>query len=192
MRLGDVLINDPRRMLMVGGLSAAYLSMTLTLSLEPTVKATLGLLGTWLLFAALIRWVMLRSDGTREPNGRIPVAFSGELGPYSVQPRGDGRVVEVTHGHTVVAELTATDEGDRLIVDPAVSRHGDTRMLGAALGRAIQMVVAADEHRSVVQRVARTARWERASRVRGRLLRRVTDPRHRRGDPKTVIREVRP
>ena len=103
------------------------------------------LLGTWLLFGALIRYVASHAMAAPEPLRWIPIRFSGDLGRFELRSRGDGRRVEVRTGEAVVAELIASDEGDELVVDFGLADDPDVDDFGAAIGLAIEMVAAADE-----------------------------------------------
>jgi hypothetical protein len=102
------------------------------------------LLGTWLVFLTLIRYVASHAMAAPEPLRWIPIRFSGDLGRFEVRSRGDGRRVEVRTGEAVVAELIARDEGDELVVDFGLADDPEVDAFGAAIGLAIEMVAAAD------------------------------------------------
>jgi hypothetical protein len=103
------------------------------------------LLGTWLVFGALIRYVASDAMAAPGPLRWIPIRFSGDLGRFELRSRGDGRRVEVRTGEAVVAELIARDEGDELLVDFGLADDPEVDAFGAAIGLAIEMVAAADE-----------------------------------------------
>lgn len=132
------------------------------------------LLGTWLVFEALIRYVGSRATAAPEPLRWIPIRFSGDLGRFELRSLGDGRRVEVRTGEAVVAELVATDEGDELVVDFSLADDPEVDAFGAAIGMAIEMVAAADEELPATRELV----WPPASASslglrRGSLLRRL-------------------
>jgi hypothetical protein len=141
---------------------------------EPSHRVGLVLLLAWQLAAATILHRTRGATGEPVPVRPIPVRFNGDLGKYSLWSRGDGRMVEIRDGEAVIAELEATDDGDRLVVDPEAARGHEVESLGTALGRAIEMVAAADAYRAAVGRIAAASTRTRASvRDRARLLRRI-------------------
>jgi hypothetical protein len=113
-----------------------------------TIRYAVGLVGIWLLFAALLRYVALRR---RLPmpmfRRQIPIRFGGSLGRFTLRVGGDGRRVEVRAGADVVAEAVATDEQDELVVHLEGVDDAELDALGAAIGAAIEMVAVADEDR---------------------------------------------
>ncbi len=102
------------------------------------------LLGSWLVFGTLIGHAASHRMAAPAALRSIPVHFSGTLGRFQLRPGGDGRRVEVRTGDAIVAELIARDEGDELIVDFSLADERDVEAFGAAIGLAIEMVVAAD------------------------------------------------
>jgi hypothetical protein len=120
------------------------------------------LLGTWLVIGTLIRHVASHRQAAPEALPPIPIRFSGTLGRFRLRPRGDGRRVEVTSGDAIVAELIARDEGDELIVDFSLADEPDVDAFGAAIGLAIEMVVAADQDGDLERSVAPTRPSTRA------------------------------
>ena len=132
------------------------------------------LLGTWLAFGALIRYVAPYDVAAPKPQRRIPIRFSGGLGRFELRSRGDGRRVEVRTREAVVAELIARDEGDELVVDFSLADDPDVDAFGAAIGLAIEMVAAADEDLPPRRElVAPPASARTPSYRRGSLLRRL-------------------
>jgi hypothetical protein len=145
----------------LGGVALATFLMAAVL-LIPTASATrysLVLIGAWLLFAALIRYVALRPQLSPLFRRPIPIRFAGNLGRFTLLSWGDGRRVEVRAGDEVVAEATATDERDELVVDLGTVDDGELDALGAAIGRAIEMVAVADERLATEQRIAGPGTW---------------------------------
>jgi hypothetical protein len=141
---------------------------------EPSHRVGLLLLLAWQTVATAILHLNRRAAANRPPVRAIPLHFEGDLGRYSLRSQADGRTVQIRDGATVVAELVATDDGDRLVVDPEAAGGSEVESLGAALGRAIEMVVAADAYRAVVRGIARASRRTHASvQNRARLLRRI-------------------
>jgi hypothetical protein len=134
-----------RRVLMVGVVATACVCLTLLVPMRPEHRYVVLLLATWLVFAAVIRRMRIRGARSPAPARQIPVRFSGDFGRFSVRSLVDGRRVEVRDGDAVVAELVATDDGDHLVIDPGAADDTELEALGTALGRAIEMVVAADE-----------------------------------------------
>lgn len=137
----------------------------------------------WIGLLLLLAWQVAAAASLREPrrasaegppNRAIPLRFSGDLGRYSLWPDADGRTVEVRDGKTVVAELVATDEGDTLAVDLEAAGTSEIESLGTALGRAIEMVAAADAYHAAVRRVATASSRTPASAASGAsVLRRI-------------------
>ena len=108
------------------------------------------LLGTWLVIGTLISFAASHDMAVSKVQRSIPIRFSGYLGRFSLRRLSDGRRVEVRTGEAVVAELIARDEGDELIIDFSLADDSDVDAFGAAIGLAIEFVVAADQeaHRS--------------------------------------------
>jgi hypothetical protein len=103
------------------------------------------LLGTWLAVGGVIRGAVASRPPAPDPQRQIPVRFSGSLGRYEVRTRGDGRRAEVRTRDIVLAELIARDDGDELVVDFSIADQPDVDAFGAAIGLAMEMVVAADD-----------------------------------------------
>lgn len=163
-QLSSSMSRTPLTALAIG---VAAVALGLGLRGDHTGRYAVLLLGTWLIFEALIRHVASRDLAAPEPLRRIPIRFSGGLGRFEVRSRGDGRRVEVGTGETVVAELIARDEGDELVVDFGLADDPDVDDFGAAIGLAIEMVAAADEDLPAVRET-----WAKAS---------ASFPGHRRG-----------
>jgi len=165
----DSLERAKRRTLGALALAALYVAAVLLMASEPMIRNAAVLVGFWLLFASLIRYTSLRRASPMTAFRRsIPIRFSGQLGRFTLQPRGDGRRVEVRAGDEVVAEAIATDEQDELVIDLEAVDDAEIEALGAAIGAAIEMVAVADEDRPSQRRIAGPRSW-------GRRPRTVTD-----------------
>lgn len=156
----------------LGGL---YVVAVLLIPTATTIRYAAVLIGVWLLFASLIRYAALHRrfamPAFRRP---IPIRFSGNLGRFTLRPRGDGRRVEVRAGAEVVAEAIATDERDELVVDLEAVDDAELEALGAAIGEAIEMVAVADEDRPAERRIAGPRNWgRRPRRITGGVLRTI-------------------
>ena len=155
---------------LVIGLAAVALGLVL----RDTAGYSVLLLGTWLVFGALIRCGTPHDMAAPKSQRRIPIRFSGGLGRYELRSRGDGRRVEVRTGEAVVAELIARDDGDELVVDFSLADEPDVDALGAAIGLAIELVAAADEDLAPrPELVANPASASTPGDRRGSLLRRL-------------------
>ncbi len=125
-----------------------------------TVRYVAALIGVWLLFASLIRYVALQRrlpmPAFRRP---IPIRFGGNLGRFTLRALGDGRRVEVRAGADVVAEAVATDEQDELVVNLEAVDDAELDAFGAAIGQAIEMVAVADGYRPVEQETESRRTW---------------------------------
>ena len=158
--LNSPIVREPRYQLLFGVVAGAYVLVTLLLPIEPMHRYAAALLGIWLLFASLIRYVGLRGAASPLARGRwIPLRFTGELGRFQLRPRGDGRRVEVRAGAEVVAEAIATDEGDELLVDFEAPDDSELEAFGTAIGQAIEMAAAADADRPEERHVAGPSSW---------------------------------
>jgi hypothetical protein len=107
-----------------------------------------ALLALWLCAASLISYfgMHLPRPPTTLSGGRsIPMRFSGPTGRFALRRRGDGRKVEVTAGPLVVAEVTASDLRDEIVLHADGVPDEELPDLGSAIGQAIEMAAAADE-----------------------------------------------
>ena len=113
-----------------------------------------ALIGLWLCVASLINYFDLRlarpfSSPASAPSAPrrslIPLRFSGPTGRFVLRPRGDGRKVEVVAGPAVVAEVSATDLRDEIVLHTETVPEEELADLGSAIGQAIEMAAAADE-----------------------------------------------
>lgn len=114
----------------------------------PPVWLPAALLGLWLCAASMVSYFSMRVSRpgmARWTRPLIPLRFSGPTGRFALRQRGDGRKVEVIAGPQVVAELTASDDGDALVVHADMVPDAELGDLGSAIGQAIEMVAAADE-----------------------------------------------
>ncbi len=120
-----------------------------------------ALLGVWLCFASLIRYLELIAERSspRETPRAIPLRFSGPIGRFRLRRRGDGRRVEVRAGSQIVAQVIAADDGDEIVLEPEAVVDSELEAFGAALGQAIEMAAAADEDRPANRHVAGPASW---------------------------------
>jgi hypothetical protein len=131
-------------------LASLFVVTLLLLPTASTIRYAAALIGVWLLVASLIRYVALHRRLSMPTFRRpIPIRFAGNLGRFTLRPRGDGRRVEVRAGDEVVAEAIATDEQDELVVDLEAVSDAELDALGAAIGKAIEMAAAADEGREI-------------------------------------------
>lgn len=145
--LSDWISSSRTTALAIGAIAAAF---GIALPGTHVARYAVLLLGTWLVVGTLISYAASHDMAASKVQRSIPIRFSGYLGRFSLRPLGDGRRVEVRTGEAVVAELIARDEGDELIVDFSLADDPDVDAFGAAIGLAIQIVVAADQdaHRS--------------------------------------------
>jgi hypothetical protein len=132
------------------------------LPIPPMERSSAALLGVWLCFASVIRYLTLRTKASPEAYRWIPLRFSGELGRFELRPRGDGRRVEVRAGPEVIAEAIATDEQDVLVFNNPDVADSELEAFGTALGQAIEMAAAADEDGPDERHVAGPRSWGRA------------------------------
>jgi len=148
------------------GLASLYVLTLLLLPSGSTIRFAAALVGVWLLFASLIRYAALHRR-LQMPTFRrpIPIRFAGNLGRFTLRPRGDGRRVEVRAGDEVVAEAIATDEQDELVIDLEAVSDAELDALGTAIGKAIEMAAAADEGREIHRRTAASLSGERRPRT---------------------------
>lgn len=140
----------------------AFVLLIALLPIAPTQRLSAALLGVWLCFASVIRYLSLRAESSTQALRWIPLKFSGELGRFELRPRGDGRRVEVRAGPVVVAEAIATDEQDVLVLNNPVVAESELEVFGTALGQAIEMAAAADEDSPDGRSVAGPRNWGRA------------------------------
>ena len=145
--LNSPVAREPRYQLLFGVVAGSYTLVAMLLPIEPAHRYAAALLGIWLVFALLIRYVGLRGARPLSRGRWIPLRFTGELGRFQLRSRGDGRRVEVRSGVEVVAEAIATDEGDELLVDFEAAEDSELDAFGAAIGQAIEMAAAADADR---------------------------------------------
>ena len=131
------------------------------LPMAPMQRLSAALLGVWLCFASVIRYLSLRADSSRHALRWIPLRFSGDLGRFELRPRGDGRRVEVRAGPEVIAEAIATDEQDVLVFNDPIVDESEVEAFGTALGQAIEMAAAADEDSPDQRTVAGPRNWGR-------------------------------
>ena len=139
--------------------AALVVLVTLLSPMQPIQRQVAALLGIWLCVASLIRYVALRGESSAGANSLDPGALLGDLGRFELQPRGDGRRVEVRAGSEVVAEAIASDEGDELVLDFEAASDSELDAFGAAIGQAMEMVAVADEDRPAERRIAGPASW---------------------------------
>ena len=141
--------------------SASLVLVIALLPIPPSQLLPVALLGVWLSFASLIRYVELRAEPTSpaETFRSVPFRFSGPIGRFRLRPYGDGRRIEVRAGSQVVAEVIAADEGDEIVLNPETVADSELDAFGAALGQAIEMAAAADEDRPAERHVAGPASW---------------------------------
>ena len=142
-------------------------SFVLTIALWPIPPSQLlatALLGVWVFFASLIRYVGLHAEPTSpaETFRSVPLRFSGPIGRFRLRPYGDGRRIEVRAGSQVVAEVNAADDGDAILLNPETVADSELDAFGAALGQAIEMAAAAEEDRPAERHVAGPASWGRS------------------------------
>jgi len=135
--------------------SLYVVALLLLLPSATTIRYAAALIGAWLLVASLTRYAALHRQFSMPTFRRpIPIRFAGNLGRFTLRPRGDGRRVEVRAGDDVVAEAIATDEQDELVVDLEAVSDAELDALGTAIGKAIEMAAAADEGREIHRRTA--------------------------------------
>jgi hypothetical protein len=174
--LGSSLIGG-REDTLVSSIAAMILVfMSAILPLELALRVAIGLLACWVTVALLVRYIGMLRVPARAGRKWIPVRFTGSLGRFRLQPRGDGRRVQVVAGAQVVAEAIATDDLDELVVDFEAAADAELDEFGAAIGRAIEMVATADADRAIGRSFTQPTAWRRATpRPRRALLR----PMHR-------------
>ena len=102
------------------------------------------LLGLWLSAASLVSYFTMRMGTAKWTRPLIPLRFSGPTGRFVLRRLRNGRRVEVVAGPQVVAELTATDVGDEIVVNAGMVSDAELGDLGSAIGQAIEMVAAAE------------------------------------------------
>ena len=142
-------------------LSASFVLIIALLPIPPWQLLPAALLGVWLSFASLIRYVGLRAArvSPAETSRSVPLRFSGPIGRFRLRPYGDGRRIEVRAGSQVVAEVIAADEGDEIVLNPEMVADSELEAFGTALGQAIEMAAAADDDRPAERHVAGPATW---------------------------------
>lgn len=144
-------------------LGALFVLIIAMVPLQPWQLNAAGLLGAWLCLGSLITyWSMIVERTTPAETPRwIPLRFSGPTGRFRLRPRGDGRRIEVCASSQVVAEVIAADSGDEIVLGPNPIAECELDEFGTALGRAIEMAVAADGDRPADRRLAGPASWGR-------------------------------
>lgn len=154
----------PRRALYRAVLGASFVLVIALLPVWSSKLYSVALLGVWICFASLIRYAALVAERPSPPESRrwIPLRFSGPIGRFRLRPRGDGRRVEVRASLQVVAEVIAADAGDEIVLDPEGVADSELEAFGTAIGRAIEMVAAADEDRPADRDRAGPASWGKA------------------------------
>jgi len=159
----SLLARTPRDALFSATVGISFVLVMLLLPIPPAQRAAAALLGVWLAFASLIRFLSLYAEPHVRGEARrwIPISFSGELGRFELRSRGDGRRVEVRAGPEVVAEAIATDEGDELVLNVPMVAEAELEAFGSAVGQAIEMAAAADEDRPAERHVAGPRSWGR-------------------------------
>lgn len=155
----SLLARTPRDALFSAVVGVSFVLVMLLMPIPPTQRASAALLGVWLCFASLVRFLSLHVEPRGEARRWIPITFSGELGRFELRPRGDGRRVEVRDGPEVVAEAIATDEGDELVLNVPLVAESELEAFGSAVGQAIEMAAAADEDRPAERHVAGPRSW---------------------------------
>ena len=155
--------SSPRHALVGAVIGAVFVLLIALLGLEPQQMYPAGLLGVWLCFGSLIRyWALVaQRSAPAEASRWIPLRFSGPTGRFWLRPRGDGRRVEVRARSQVVAEVVAADAGDEIVLGGEPVADSELEEFGTALGRAIEMAVAADEDSPAERHVAGPASWGR-------------------------------
>ena len=151
----------PRDALLRAVLGASFVLIVALLPIPPWQLIPAALLGIWLSFGTLIRYVGLRA-ARRSPadtSRSVPLRFSGPIGRFRMRPYGDGRRIEVRAGSQVVAEVIAADERDEIVLNLETVADSELDAFGTALGRAIEMAAAADEDRPAERNVAGPASW---------------------------------
>ena len=162
----DGLARAKRSTLRAVALATLYVAVVQLIPAAPTIRYAAALIGVWIVFASLIRYVAFDREHPMHTFRRaIPIRLSGNLGRFTLRSLGDGRRVEVRAGAEVVAEAIATDERDELVVDLDAVDDAELDALGAAIGEAIEMVAAADEERPDAMRVASLRSWGRRTRA---------------------------
>jgi hypothetical protein len=162
MRLHMDLPPTERGALLGAVVGVSFVLVIALLPIPPMQRASAALLGTWLCFASVIRYLALRAEPSPEAIRWIPLRFSGELGRFELRSRGDGRRVEVRAGPEVIAEAIATDEQDVLVFNSPIVAESELEAFGTALGQAIEMAAAADEDGPDERHVAGPRSWGRA------------------------------
>jgi hypothetical protein len=128
----------------VAAATSVYLAVALPGNGETRVMLTLLALS---LLCASVLYLAIPGAPT-PPDRLIPIRFGGDPGRFTLRRHGRRRV-DIHAGGVVVARLVASDYGDELVIDPRVSRVCDIADFGAALGRAIEQVAAADSSSGV-------------------------------------------
>jgi hypothetical protein len=145
MRLHMSLPPTERDALLWAVVGVSFVLVIALLPIPPMQRSSAALLGVWLCFASVIRYLTRRAEPSPEALRWIPLRFSGECGRFELRPRGDGRRVEVRAGREVIAEAIATDEQDLLVFNNPIVAESELEAFGTALGQAIEMAAAADE-----------------------------------------------
>lgn len=119
---------------------------------EPRHLAVATLLGAaWLCTSSLVHFAALRlvrwSHAIRR-SPTIPLRFAGPMGRFTLRRLDRGTRVEVRAGIDLVAEVTAADGGDEVVVyDGEVLSEIELPELGSAIGQAMEITAAADRKR---------------------------------------------
>ncbi|MGH2383939.1 MAG: hypothetical protein ACRDGB_02655 [Candidatus Limnocylindria bacterium] len=119
---------------------------------EPRHLALATVLGAaWLCTSSLVHYTALRVIRwsyamRRAPT--IPLRFAGPTGRFTLRRLDLGTKVEVRAGIDLIAEVTAADDGDEVVVrDVGTITATELSELGSAIGQAMEITAAATRRR---------------------------------------------